>query len=1358
MGFQPESEPESRPASRPAEGVHSPPRAAAGEAGAGMPAFLRGLSAGGVPAFGGSAGAPTIQAKLEVNQPGDVHEQRAEQIASAASSGAGSGCCAGCAAGGPCSGPKVQSKPEAAAPPPRGLPDSAGEPMSDSVRSRVEPAVGADLSDVRVHTDPDSRETAAGIGAKAFTHQNHIYLGPRSSSQDVSLLAHESAHVVQQGEGEAEGMVQRSPADEKAEFRDTSKREFDEARKKEGSESEDDENAPKSPAEAMRRAPKKKAREAEKKFKPKLEPVVAPTVTRTETSKDTAEEAKTETVKQADSPPKPGPGDKDKGEKGEKDKAALKAMAAVSPAAARSQAAAIDSFAAADEVPLTVPPPMEVVPPPPVMPMDAGGKPLQPHAAAEDLVANLSERIQYMREEGSRLRERAAVQYANALRMRANLHLALSGIALAETGLTRSKDHLASRRDIRGQAGKVLDISKQKAEMVGAEAPGYVEKASGAREETKPMTEEAAGLVGQNAENTPEDEEAAGKSAEQGEKLSKASGDMQKSDSAIADTAARGEQLIADAAHATETNAGTEERLTGLDETFTQNEERLTELTEHADTARASVEGMADTPDEMMATATLLDLEGQALVDESFALETALHALQADFFERMAGVPESSAGEGGGESIPVQRAPEYGYEDRWTVEAPLSDEERTRRQRENYARRVEELKLIDERSGGDFSRLDAGDKMLLALELTGHNLWGDIKTTDWPAFGVTLIQGFIDPRIGLMGAVYGFHMVFSGIANIFNIEAWKKDPLGNLLKIAADVVTGIAIILGSIALLATAIALLLTAIGIAATIFTFGLGSGIWAVLTPIITLCSEIAITVGPWAITWAEVALVLQALVLIKNLVTAACAKTADELAQSAEKMTVDAERGAQMAAMIIPAKVMGGGGKGPKPPAPGLKPPPPPGVVPEPIPPGFGLRPALAGGPEIPGGFGGPRGIWGPRGAPEPIMFKGPAKGPATMPEIPGFKPTPKPGAPKAPTPIEPSVPMKPAAPKPGGPTEPAPVKPAPKPAAPEPVKPAAPEPVKPAAPEPVKPAAPEPVKPAAPEPVKPAAPEPVKPAAPEPVKPAAPEPVKPAAPEPVKPAAPEPVKPAPTKPAPTKPAPAKPAPAKPAPAKPAPAKPAPAKPATKPGPAHEPWFPGFPEIPPLPEIWPHPMPVKPPPRMGPEPDVDPNEAIEEDTTPEPEPGPGPEPGPEPEPEEPDECPEGSYPINWPSPDPWVVHGIGDTGSTNPANNKPADKIIYRQKPPGKRKDSVKNAYINNPVNTAALKAAAKAGKKGQIHHKWPLFVSGGKNNDHVDNLVWLETKPTNRHSAWHQQLYRQKHGYILWDPNGTPYCVL
>ena len=81
----------------------------------------------------------------------------------------------------------------------------SGSPLSDRVRERVEPLLGADLSQVRVHSDLAAQETAAQLQARAFTHGNHIWLGANQSPSDTSLLAHEATHVVQQSAGKATG-------------------------------------------------------------------------------------------------------------------------------------------------------------------------------------------------------------------------------------------------------------------------------------------------------------------------------------------------------------------------------------------------------------------------------------------------------------------------------------------------------------------------------------------------------------------------------------------------------------------------------------------------------------------------------------------------------------------------------------------------------------------------------------------------------------------------------------------------------------------------------------------------------------------------------------------------------------------------------------------------------------------------------------------------------------------------------------------------------------------------------------------------------------------------------------------------
>lgn len=80
------------------------------------------------------------------------------------------------------------------------MPDpNSGKQLPPDVRSKMERAFGADLSQVRIH--PNS--TAATVqGAKAFTEGNQIHFATGAfqpeSRQGKELLAHELAHVLQQ--------------------------------------------------------------------------------------------------------------------------------------------------------------------------------------------------------------------------------------------------------------------------------------------------------------------------------------------------------------------------------------------------------------------------------------------------------------------------------------------------------------------------------------------------------------------------------------------------------------------------------------------------------------------------------------------------------------------------------------------------------------------------------------------------------------------------------------------------------------------------------------------------------------------------------------------------------------------------------------------------------------------------------------------------------------------------------------------------------------------------------------------------------------------------------------------------------
>ena len=89
-----------------------------------------------------------------------------------------------------------------------------GESLDPSVRGAIESEVGADLGNVRVHRGASAHEAASALRAKAFTHKNDIWLGAGQSPRDLGLLAHESAHVVQQGAAGGPPKVRRAPEEQ----------------------------------------------------------------------------------------------------------------------------------------------------------------------------------------------------------------------------------------------------------------------------------------------------------------------------------------------------------------------------------------------------------------------------------------------------------------------------------------------------------------------------------------------------------------------------------------------------------------------------------------------------------------------------------------------------------------------------------------------------------------------------------------------------------------------------------------------------------------------------------------------------------------------------------------------------------------------------------------------------------------------------------------------------------------------------------------------------------------------------------------------------------------------------------------
>lgn len=78
-----------------------------------------------------------------------------------------------------------------------------GSPLPSGTRVKMENAIGADFSNVRVHTDSSAVNMNKQLGAHAFAHGSDIYFNSgkfdTNTKEGNHLLAHELTHTVQQG-------------------------------------------------------------------------------------------------------------------------------------------------------------------------------------------------------------------------------------------------------------------------------------------------------------------------------------------------------------------------------------------------------------------------------------------------------------------------------------------------------------------------------------------------------------------------------------------------------------------------------------------------------------------------------------------------------------------------------------------------------------------------------------------------------------------------------------------------------------------------------------------------------------------------------------------------------------------------------------------------------------------------------------------------------------------------------------------------------------------------------------------------------------------------------------------------------
>jgi hypothetical protein len=156
--------------------------------------------------------------KLNVQGPGDVHEQEADRVAqhvarltsppsdtACAASASDGSCCSACEANRIAPAWTTAAPARAAASSvAEGLVEElgAGQSLDSFTRAFFEPILGVDLGGVRIHVDQSAASAAEALNARAFTVGHHVFFGASryapGTAPGRALLGHELTHVIQQ--------------------------------------------------------------------------------------------------------------------------------------------------------------------------------------------------------------------------------------------------------------------------------------------------------------------------------------------------------------------------------------------------------------------------------------------------------------------------------------------------------------------------------------------------------------------------------------------------------------------------------------------------------------------------------------------------------------------------------------------------------------------------------------------------------------------------------------------------------------------------------------------------------------------------------------------------------------------------------------------------------------------------------------------------------------------------------------------------------------------------------------------------------------------------------------------------------
>ncbi|MEM7084571.1 MAG: DUF4157 domain-containing protein [Bacteroidota bacterium] len=825
-----------------------------------------------------------------------------------------------------------------------------GRAMSSETQQEMGSGFGADFSNVKIHTDSKAVQMNKDLGAQAFTHGSDIYFNegkynPESKS-GKHLLAHELTHTVQQGasgnsiqrlvipekKASPEGNPEKPNDGAAVEGKSNNKINNDD-RVSEGDDLSDEEKKEK------KEPPRGEVRS--EKSSVQSEGVSTPPVDRGSEAVDKIAGQKAEMEAQLS---EEGPAAEAEGEGGEQ--AENSNLGEADAAEQRSQQA----IATANAVPIPAEPqPFKHANV--VAPVDSAGKDLPRQSKIDTQVRGLGYIGEMLREKGYEMKKHAAEKTIQSYGLDGSLETSRQDLALAREGTKMTEDQNTERKDISEKSKKALTESQQRQEFVAKEAPALAAEANEGKSDSSALASDSSAKASQSKSEIPDDEDAKADAEKQSAEMDQTSQGAQSMDDAITQTGERATQYIADAEQASTDNQQSEAQITENDSIIAQLDGKVGEMKGLNEQSQASIDNSAAGPELIRQHSQRTAASGDELIAATIVMETELNALQDEYLAGMAAIESKEAAE---ERIKKEQEEKQKQEaspeeiqlfslaampekeqqaqidtmqpeekqglmaalEKMIAQMPDDGTEATEGKRLEVKLssgeggptdpRQDQIAAVDQqrvtRLGGvldiadvNMNFLTAEQQRMLAEKLVAESITDDIKNISVQQMAKGMLEGMINPMASLQGVVGGFEKTFSGVANIFNADAWAKDPLGNLLQIAADISTGLAMVFSSI----LGIAGMITALMVALTIISWGTLSPITG---PVIGWMGTVMTYAGWGAIVAGLLSVYFNSLAYIKNLNDAGTAETARELFGNTEQMKQNASDGFTGAMAVV------------------------------------------------------------------------------------------------------------------------------------------------------------------------------------------------------------------------------------------------------------------------------------------------------------------------------------------------------------------------------------------------------------------------------------------------------------------------